>query len=148
MREILFRGKRIDNGKWIKGFYYERLNPFTEDGHPVKYFIADVPPFANEIHQETIGQFTGLFDKNGAKIFEGDIIEFGSRNLVVWWDQEKFQWRAKAVLDTPTSPYEYFRDKEWDDIDLGWIYAELPSIGKTTTTIIGNIHDNPEMLNV
>ncbi len=141
MREILFRGKRIDNGKWIKGFYYERLNPFTEDGHPVKYFIADVPPFANEIYQETIGQFTGLVDKNGKKVFEGDILSIecydgGSlfepsctwhENAEVIWSQEHFGWYAKFA-DEELSLWEYDDSK--------------------TIEVIGNIHDDPELMEV
>lgn len=154
MREILFRGKRLDNGEWVTGYYVRLHDPFKKkESHRIYIGYAEAEPDGNEylfypdyfdVDPTTVGQFTGLNDKNGKKVFEGDIIEFGSRNLVVWWDQEKFQWRAKAVLDIPTSPYEYFRDKEWDDIDFGWIYAELPSIGKITTTIISNIHDNPE----
>jgi len=94
MREILFRGKRIDNGEWVEGGY-ARIDPppvcFTEDkdkagepedcivietgcsdwGMPRHYGMCPVDP-------STIGQYTGLEDRNGKKIFEGDIISGGA----------------------------------------------------------------------
>ena len=75
MRDILFRGKRIDNGEWIYGWYYQKQNPLTRDGRPIKHYISDLPPFGAEIDSETVGRYTGLKDKNGKLIFEGDILQ-------------------------------------------------------------------------
>ena len=84
MREILFRGKRVDRGEWIEGNYeyYHK---------PRKYIISN--PYTGEtkgVIPETVGQFTGLCDKNGKKIFEGDIVESpqGTRGFIEWQNAE------------------------------------------------------------
>lgn len=88
--------------------------------------------------------FVGMCDKNSKPIYDGDIIQFGNRKLLVFWNGEAFQWQAKA------KPYPYrlydYNVKDWDYIDFGWIYAEIPILGSTSTEVIGNIYQNADLL--
>ena len=153
MREILFRGKRTDNGEWVEGYYVYLYDTKGHKTHRIYTGYAetdcgDYYPEWFEVDTETVGQYTGLKDKNGKRIFEGDILLFGTRKLVVWWNDESFQWQAKERQTYPCITFDEKQtiDVVWDNIDLGWIAAEVPCIGKMTTEIIGNIHDNPELL--
>ena len=153
MREILFRGKRKSNGEWIEGFYFEKRNPCSEDGKPVRYCISDVPPFGADILPETLGQFTGLYDKNGTKIFEGDIVEFTSpdymgiseRGEVIFKDGcygvsyvSEFSRKLKS-----RHRYEYFH--RIGQIDK---WQDMGASGTITYTyeVLGDVWDSPELL--
>lgn len=156
-REILFRGKSVNDGCWYHGSYlrmdkttycftedYDGVNntehfivvdQMTDWGLPNNHKIIEVDP-------ETVGEFTGLLDKDNNRIFEGDVLIFGDTRIVVYWDGERFSWMAKKAVEYP---YRKFPDyDDWDYIDLGWIAAEIPCLGKMTTQIVGNIYDNPE----
>lgn len=70
MREILFRGKRVDTGEWVYGFYLYDI------GNSIKERPSSVSTHTYLVDPNTIGQFTGIRDKNGVRIFEGDIIRW------------------------------------------------------------------------
>lgn len=120
MREILFRGKRIDNGEWVEGNYSIMLS-----GRVAIQPIGRIVTY--EVLPTTVGQFTGLTDKNGNKIFEGDILESDSERFVVDWDDE-----FSGFYLTNVNP-------RYQGVAM---FANVADDGY----IIGNVHDNPEML--
>lgn len=95
MREIMFRGKRTDNGEWVYGYYAEFHNrPKVNKPNSCQIFVPDENAYFcgssigglwHIVDPETVGQFTGVYDWNGTKIFEGDIVREASleRDYVV-----------------------------------------------------------------
>ena len=138
MREILFRGKRLDSGKWVDGLlvFKNEIRVFTthkwyDDGEEGEYDTTE----DLRVIPETVGQYTGLKDRNGTKIFEGDIVEFTDKYT-------RKKGRAEIVFEAFKWKYSgcYYGGNPivWLCIDDGSIEFE----------IIGNIHDNPELLEV
>lgn len=145
MRENLYRGIRKDNEEWVKGdlikskdkcYIHPQSNVFQVNNALSKLIVL------YEVIPETVGQYTGLTDKNGKKIFEGDIIKV-------------------TTLDTgeerrATIGFGNFIDENNDDEYIGF-YIEFEGMKSTITQlamkevkdrfeVIGNIHDNPELL--
>jgi uncharacterized phage protein (TIGR01671 family) len=135
MREILFRCKRVDNGEWVEGCLYNV---------GMTYFIM-IPtnraidyPVRISVIPETVGQFTALLDKNGVKIFEGDIIvsDFGDG------DPNVIKFGQYKVFDEFGS---------CNSIGF-YVFPENEPFGETIDEnslaykVIGNIHDNPELI--
>ena len=137
----LYRGKSVDTNEWIVGYLWSpRTIGYTSAIGNTDEIVVD---------PSTIGECTGLADKNNKLIFEGDILRSGDKNLVVWWNEEAFQWQAKEVTVTDvmcTFDGTARTRCVYDNIDLGWIASEIPILGRMTTEIIGNIYDNPELL--
>lgn len=131
MREICFRGERKDNGKWIEGYYFKKLNPHTEDGFPLYHGITDLPPFGAEVFPETVGQFTGLQDENGKRIFEGDIVD----GIIL------HNMPIRAVVAFQEGAFGL----DWQRGEVR-VFTAFTSYCNTVFTVIGNIHDNPDLL--
>ena len=126
MREILFRGKRIDNGEWLFGdlrhiFHGEYRTHIVDNSNGLNNGVCGL-----EVASSTDGQFTGLTDRNGVKIFEGDIVRYGQRGKV-----EYNSGSAQFTLNFTNSTYEGFDKIPFCDCE-----------------VLGNIHDNPELLEV
>lgn len=133
-REILFRGKRVDNGEWVVGFYYYSVR---YSSHFIKVSVEDENFFSEydiEVDPETVGQFTGLTDKNGTRIFEGDIVSFedDTPGIVKW--NNKFSCYTCFECDKINNEGEI----------LDW--SQLLERHTPFYIIRGNIHDNPEFI--
>ena len=138
MRDILFRGKRIDNGEWVEGGYF--LEPYTD-----KTFIVTWNSFGLgfidyiEVVPETVGQYTGLNDMNGKRIFEGDIFRCDN---------------AMGYVRFGTYASVYANKNTHIGFFIEWIIDRMLRIDLAFWTeqrkieVIGNIHDNPELLKV
>ena len=138
MREILFRGKK-QNGEWLHGdlvHYGDKILVFSEN--------AQNSPDYYEVIHETVGQFTGLTDKNGVKIFEDDILEdIKGSVLVVKFGQFKAGKDNWDIEYNPIGFYILFSDGGTYCINL---HGDGYAIKAEDCSTIGNIHDNPELL--
>lgn len=127
MREILFRGQVIGTTNWVYGYY-----AVDWEGSSRVYFKSSNEIIHNPYYYvvpETVGQYTGLLDKNGVKIFEGDVLTsylgFGKS---VTFENGSFMWNKELL------GYEYTED------GLNFLNTNR------WATVIGNIHSNPELL--
>ena len=148
MREILFRGQSIDRRKWYEGDLYQtRLKSVFY----INYYTEHGDRMAVEVDPETVGQYTGLTDKNGTKIFEGDIVKatyHHIRNGIL----------STVVFENGTFKLSVFGNVK--DGEFSFIYSSNDEDKKTSKyaiennfifrdyllEVIGNIHDNPELL--
>lgn len=168
-REILFRGKRIDNGEWVEGYYAElpvgslAATIFSNDdeivcedtaSYIIKVFAKQHSNYSNstplqviecekyEVIPETVGRYTGLTDKNGTKIFEGDIVQScaseNEKDWKIWivdFNDGCFCFKSNSYVLKNRRKFRYETNLLCED--------EISFYG---LVVIGNIHDNPELL--
>lgn len=145
MREILFRGFHKDEsgkekvyvkGEWIKGYwveggiYYQKSDEVKEEAiYIIGGSLNDVG-CAYEVIPETVGQYTGLKDNNGKKIFKGDIVKYGDTvHQVVFEQRNGTAYFGLVYNKFETLPFGHYQDSKLNEV-------------------IGNIHSNPELLEV
>ena len=124
MREILFRGKRTDNGEWVYGSLL-CFKGYSIHDTIWKNFIP--------VYSKTVGQYTGLTDLNGKKIFEGDIVRYS----VIIMHTVVHEQIVKITFNKGSFCMEEMN---------GVSHPLFHSIDNTRLEVIGNIHDNPELL--
>lgn len=144
MREILFRGKHEDTNEWEYGSLHIQSGEVNEnDNQELEYKILGLRGELDYVIPETVGQYTGLTDKNGKKIFEGDIVKFGKYIYQITFECGSFALLDKqgcmiakigGINDHCYSLMNLHLECCWED---NWAYD---------IEIIGNIHDNPELL--
>lgn len=140
MREVLFRGKEVADGKWIEGFYSaEEYNPYSGEVEHIPRIQIIGKCVSLGVIPETVGQYTGLTDKNGVKIFEGDILKSAIKIIdyadvgfsISHYDEEDIgivEWRKDGFMIAHKSG-------TWARSFYG-----------CENYVIGNIYDNPEIL--
>lgn len=139
MREILFRGKRKDNGEWGYGDLIHNDNGFNDQVFIAKLIIGeneDKHQFDDDeillgwspynVIPSTIGQYTGLTDKNGRKIFEGDIVKYSTNKV--------------GIINYGIACFSVQDIKSRNNPALDIIFADYSNV-----EVIGNIYDNPEL---
>ena len=157
MREIEFRGKRIDNGEWVYGLpmYMNYIKQFTKhewidnlDNNRVKTYQTSAD---FQIEEKTLGQYTGLKDKNGTKIFEGDIVrtqEYRTRPHSTNAKKKRFlgvveyfeyqHHNSIAIYDNGYKVKTFEDTGEYKCFDWSYFYD---------CEVVGNIYDKPELVN-
>ena len=158
MREILFRGKRVDNGEWIKGFYIEANHHWHNKGVHKEWIVKNVIQNGGwcnvgskyAVIPETVGQYTGLTDENGTKIFEGDILK-GFRYPFFREEDAAYNYFAEVVWfdNSPAFGLLTFKNPESTVRGISHGNADyMEDFDSEMWEVIGNIHDNPELLGV
>lgn len=137
MKEIIFRGKRTENGEWVYGYYC----PCVFGNFPAEPAIIDADELKNgrwapvKVTRKSVGQYTGLTDKNRKPIFEGDIVNINNDRYAIHF--------GDAHLECCGCTYDYYH--------VGFVlrvgnYMVMNQTDYKEMEVIGNIWDNPEMI--
>ena len=147
MREIKFRGKSTTSGKWVHGMLttLKDLGAVMQDMIIIKkegvFNEGSASPFFMEwdyIHKDTVGQFTGLKDKSGKEIYEGDIISVNGKypKLIRYIDE----WASYCLANLTDLDCD-LKTRYWQQVSPCW-WTDY----KREIKVIGNVYDNPELL--
>ena len=123
MREIRFRGISKNNNRWVYGFVSIDKNSAKMEGFP--HYISRASGYLPvEVVPKSVGQYTGLKDKNGVEIYEGDILSYFGFEYEVTFEESAFGWSEDGQF---------------------YAFAEMAIDEIEKTKIIGNIYENPEL---
>ena len=164
-REILYRGKRKDNGEWIESLTLFQLDEnlymlqtaWADITYDLQYNITAIlgrkKPFLVEVIPSTVGQYTGLTDKNGVEIFEGDILRSNNNpkdiRQVIFGEFMVIDFETESETDEVTGWYcEVIHTDALSRIRPFCFTLPLTDyyIHQCNMEVVSNIHDNPEML--
>lgn len=135
MREILFKAKRKDDGKWVEGYYLR--DQYHIGGKDIIFYRKDSDLFTvytNIIDIETLCQFTGLYDKNGDKIWENDIFQYTDEAMVI----------QKDLIEYNETHASFVRLHNAEKLGLQYLWIDEATCNHGE--VIGNIFDNKELL--
>ena len=133
MREIRFRGKRIDTGEWVYGYYC--YNPLTKKGHIYSFDVERC--YVYEVKPKTVGQYTGAKDKREREMYEGDIAvaTYGKH----YNEPQGLTRVCKVIYDTKTCSFRMA-------VDNSKVLVSFGDSRSKDIEVIGNIFDNKELL--
>lgn len=129
MRKILFKGKRKDNGEWVQGDLSQHKNG-------KKFIKCGSATSSYEVVPESVGQYVGLTDKNDNQVFEGDIVEGHCHS----------QWNHRLQRCAIVYDRDSFKSRHYLNYPNEEHYFEYKVLFSKDVVVIGNIHDNPELL--
>lgn len=142
MREILFRGKRTKDGVWLYG-YYSTMFGLPLIAWSIENKIEHTITYTSDfVDPETLGQYTGLTDRNGRKIFVGDIVRL--EHKIDAKDNGVYRVNIPTIIRLSRGEDSFDLQPEY--ADHGWEVCGCVLDGVETAEVIGNIHDNPDLL--
>ena len=143
-RVVKFRGKRVDNGEWVHGNFvlYKHMG---EVKHIIVTDWAQVYVNSHYVIPETVGQYTGLYDRDGVEIYEGDVMH--NRSIIPQWDKDLIdEIQAVVLIKDGMTRIEGWNENGYIGEEINRAHYGCLLLSPEIFEIIGNIHDNPELL--
>lgn len=127
MREIKFRGKDLETGEWVYGSLFQSLEQYPAIAKPKPTADGKLFYCLTVVDADTVGQYTGLKDRNGKDVWEGDLLRTPEGDIMV------AEWRDAQIITRCVRPHNPR-------------YINSLTFAYPISVVIGNIHDNPELL--